>query len=261
MCRRGSDWPVKVFDLGRTLLNPNRSQIMAVIARCLQHGTKIGFIMLLAMGSLAVTNAEDLPIVYRCDFEEGAADWAPTDQTAWKIDHTLAENAVYSQFKKRSAYNPPHRSPYNIALVKKLDLGTFQLDVKVLSTHKDYNHRDACLFFGYQNPGQFYYVHLGKKADPHANQIFIVNKSPRIKISSKTTSGTNWDSKWHHVRITRNVITGKIAVFFDDMNKPAMQATDRSFLSGQIGLGSFDDTTAWNDLIVRGSLTKRSSVK
>ncbi|MEC9092045.1 MAG: hypothetical protein VX438_05010, partial [Planctomycetota bacterium] len=118
------------------------------------------------------SRAEELPILYRCDFDKGATDWNPTDPAAWKIDKTLRADAVYSQFKKKSQYDPPFRSPYNISLLTKLTVQSFQIDVDVLSTHKDYNHRDACLFFGYQNPSQFYYVHLGKKADPHANQIF-----------------------------------------------------------------------------------------
>lgn len=196
---------------------------------------------------------EKLPIVYQTDFENGAGDWKPTDAAAWKIDKSLKSgDAVYSQFKKRSNYKPPHRSPLNMSLVNDIQVGSFQLDVKVLSTHEDYNHRDACLFFGYQNPGQFYYVHLGKRADPHANQIFIVNKAARTKISTTTTKGTDWDDQWHHVRIKRDIKSGSIEIYFDDMTKPVMTATDRNFLKGQIGLGSFDDTTAWNDLVLRG---------
>ena len=60
-----------------------------------------------------------------------------------------------------------------------------------------------CIVFGYQDPAHFYYVHLGKKADDHANQIFIVNGADRKKISLTSTSGTNWDDKWHTVRVVR----------------------------------------------------------
>lgn len=195
---------------------------------------------------------DELPVIYRSDFEKGAKDWSPTDKTAWKVDKELSSEAVYSQFKKKSNYNPPHRSPYNISLLKNVNVGSFQIDVDVLSTHKDYNHRDACLFFGYQNPAQFYYVHLGKKADPHANQIFIVNKAARTKISLTTTDGTNWDDKWHHMRIKRDSKAGTIEIFFDDMKKPVMTAKDGNFTWGQVGLGSFDDTTAWKNFELRG---------
>lgn len=205
-----------------------------------------------AVASVERGSADDWPIVYQCDFDKGASDWKPTDASAWKIDKSLTEDAVYSQFKKRSKYDPPHRSPYNMSLVKGIKVSSFQIDVDVLSTHKDYNHRDACLFFGFQNPGQFYYVHLGKKADPHANQIFIVNKAARTKISKTTTAGTNWDDEWHHVRIKRDAEKGTIEIFFDDMKKPVMTAVDKNFQWGQVGLGSFDDTTAWNNFVLRG---------
>ena len=127
------------------------------------------------------------------DLFQSAEHWEPTDTTAWKIKKaskgTFTGN-VYSQFKKKSNYKPPHRSPLNISWLKDVTVGSFQLDVDVLSTHKDYPHRDACLFFGFQDPAHFYYVHLGKKTDDHANQIFIVNGKPRTKISTKTTPGT-----------------------------------------------------------------------
>ncbi len=201
-------------------------------------------------GSFSI--ADDLPVIYKCDFEHGSDQWAPTDSAAWKIDKSLTDDAVYSQFKKKSNYTPPFRSPFNRSLVKEISVGDFQIDVDVLSTHKDYNHRDACLFFGYQNASQFYYVHLGKKADPHANQIFIVNKAARTKISKTTTPGTDWDDKWHHVRIKRDVEKGSIEIFYDDMKKPVMTAVDKHFQWGQVGLGSFDDTTAWNNFVLRG---------
>ena len=82
-----------------------------------------------------------------------------------------------------------------------------------------------CLFFGYQDPAHFYYVHLGKKTDDHANQIFIVNGADRKKISTKTTDGTNWNDDWHSVKIVRKVADGSIEVYFDDMKTPVMTAT------------------------------------
>jgi hypothetical protein len=119
------------------------------------------------------------------------------------------------------------------------------LEAKVRSTHPDYGHRDVCLVFGYQDPSHFYYVHLGKQADDHANQIFIVNEAPRTKISLTSTDGTNWDDQWHHVKVVRRAADGAIEVYFDDMEKPVMTARDKTFLTGRIGIGTFDDTSDW----------------
>jgi hypothetical protein len=194
--------------------------------------------------------AKELPLLFRDDFTKGAARWEPTDPGAWKVVKTDKGN-VYSQFRM-SKYKPPHRSPHNLALVKDLSVGDFVLEVAVQSTGKDGPHRDMCLFFGHQDPSHFYYVHLAKKADDHANQIFIVNGAPRKKISTKTTAGTPWDDKWHTVKVVRTVADGKISVYFDDMKTPAMTATDRTFTWGRVGLGSFDDSGDWSDFRLRG---------
>lgn len=215
----------------------------------------------LAVGvSTASLVAEDVEpsqkVLYKTEFEKGADDWEPTDAKAWKIEQ-VDGNAVYSQFKKRSDYKPPHRSPYNIALLKDRVVRDFVLTAKVKSTHPDYGHRDACLFFGYQDSAHFYYVHLGKSTDDHANQVFIVNEAPRTKISQKTTPGTPWTDDWHRVKIVRQVDSGLIEVYFDDMEEPAMVARDKTFVWGRIGLGSFDDTTQWDDVRLEGTAGKQ----
>jgi len=204
--------------------------------------------------SFAVAQGEDVKV--NEDFESGADNWKPTDPTVWKVTK-IGGRTVYSQHKKKSSYKPPHRSPYHISLLRDVVVSDFTLDVEVLSTHPDYGHRDACLFFGYQDPAHFYYVHLGKKTDPNSNQIMIVNDAPRTKISTKTTPGTNWDDKWHSVRIIRKVEDGTIEIYFDDMDTPALTAKDDTFKWGQIGLGTFDDTTAWDNLKLEGKKGER----
>jgi quinoprotein glucose dehydrogenase len=197
-------------------------------------------------------SASELPVVYREDFESGADHWQPLDANQWQVKKTDG-GQVFSQFEKKSAYKPPHRSPTNVALLKDIVVGDLELTAKVRSTHPDYGHRDAVVVFGYQDPAHFYYVHLGKQADDHANQIFIVNGAARKKISLTSTTGTNWDDEWHTVRVSRNAGDGTIAICFDDMKSPVMMAKDSTFLSGQIGVGTFDDTSDWDDVVVRGA--------
>jgi len=192
-----------------------------------------------------------LPLIYRQDFSAGNLDMLePSDANAWKIEE-LDGNKVASQFQHIETKTPV-RSPFNRAVFKDLVVGDFVLDVKLQSTAKDYPHRSLCLFFGYQDPAHLYYVHFGQKADDHANQIFIVNNEPRVKISTKTTEGTPWDNNWHHARIVRKVDPGTIDVYFDDMEHPVMTAVDKTFTWGQVGIGSFDDTGRFDDVLVYG---------
>jgi hypothetical protein len=205
---------------------------------------------------LALAVEPDLPVVFRENFEQGAEAWKPFDPGQWRLEK-MDRGHVYSQFQKKGAYQPPVRSPFNVALLKDVVLSDLVFDAKVRSTHEDYGHRDAVVVFGYQDPSHMYYVHLGKKADDHANQIFIVNGAPRKKISTTSTPGTDWDDAWHHVRVVRSVTYGTIEIYFDDIQKPIMTATDRTFAWGQVGIGTFDDTSAWDDIVVRGTKVER----
>ena len=187
----------------------------------------------------------------REDFDNDASRWQPTDGTAWKV---VKENdsSFYSMFKD-SQYNPPVRSPVNFALLKDISVTSFQLDVQMRSTQEVYGHQDLCLFFGYQDPSHFYYVHLGREADDHANSIFLVNGKPRVSIATQRTDGTDWSKDWHHVRVKRDIRLGTIKVYFDDMKKPIMTTKDKTFVFGQIGIGSFDDTGDFDQIRLFGT--------
>jgi hypothetical protein len=205
--------------------------------------------------STAPAGDKQLPLVFEDNFAKGAERWQPTDAAAWKVVKT-DKGSYYSQFQQ-SKYKTPFRSPFNFSLVKDLQVADFVLEAKVLSTGKDGDHRDMCLFFGYQDSAHYYYVHMAKKADDRANQIFIVNGSDRVKISTKTSKGTPWDDQWHNVKVVRKTGAGAIEIFWDDMNTPIMTASDKTFAWGQVGVGSFDDSGHWADVKVHGVLHKK----
>lgn len=194
----------------------------------------------------------NLPLLFSEDFQSGnASRWEMNDPKAWKVlQHR--NNHVLS-LTKQSMVKTPVRSPYNRALIKDLYLSDCVIDVRLQSTVKDYNHRDLCIFLGYQDPKHFYYVHLAKKADKHANQIFIVDNTDRELIDgSESTAGTNWDDHWHHVRVVRKVQEGLILVYFDDMEKPVMRGVNKEFKWGQVGVGSFDDLGDFDNVHIYG---------
>lgn len=213
----------------------------------------LSMLLTLSAGS-PVFGAEDDPalrgmkLVYQHDFEDQKTDrYQPTDTTAWTLLNQDG-NHVIALTKKNSDFKPPFRSPLNRSLIKDLKVGSFVMDLRMQSTIPDYNHRSLCLFFNYQDDAHLYYVHFGKRTDDHANQIFIVNNAARVKISSKTTDGTPWDDAWHRARIIRNVESGDIQVFFDDLRTPVMTANDKTFREGLVGFGSFDDIGNFDDV-------------
>jgi len=191
-------------------------------------------------------------VVVRDDFERDEPDgWDFTDRAAWRIVREPGRDSRVLELFQASKYEPSVRSPFNIALRREVEPGEFVMDVKVRSTTRDYGHRDLCLIFGHVDPSHFYYVHIAKEADPHANSIFLVDGKPRVSIAETRTKGTAWTDGWHDVRLKRDAASGLIEVFFDDMTHPIMTAHDKTHSRGRIGLGSFDDTGMFDDLVVK----------
>jgi len=199
-------------------------------------------------------NREGLPLVYSEDFEDGGEGWVFTDDAAWEV--RLEDNNHALALHKSSQYQPPVRSPHSIARIEGLKVSDFILEARMKQIGKEYGHRDLCIFFGYQDPSHFYYCHIATKADPHAHSVFIVDAKPRLSIAKERTPGADWGTGYHKVRMVRSTETGKIQVFFDDMEKPIMVAEDKTFLEGGIGFGSFDDVGLFDDIKIWGKVAR-----
>lgn len=209
----------------------------------------------LSLAALLAYAADEAPALFKTDFEgdDIFTVWKTTEPAAWKISDGKTGKGL--ELLRKSNYAPKVRSPHSYALIENVEVTDFQLDVDVKSTAKDYGHRSLCFFFGFQDPEHFYYCHLAKAADPHAHSIFLVNGAPRLSIvkDGDRTQGVVWTDGWHHVRIKRDVASGSIDVYFDDMTKPIIHAVDKTFTWGKVGLGSFDDKGIFDDFTLRGT--------
>jgi len=212
---------------------------------------KTAALILIVLALDTRASVQELPELLKEDFEKGHDQWEFSDPKAWKIAETDKGKSL-SLFQKTTP-KTPHRSPFGVALLKDVVVGDFVLELDVQSTVKDYPHRDLVFVFGYQDPAHFYYSHLGKRTDKHANQIFIVNAADRMMISTRTTEGTNWTDDWHRVKIVRKVAGGTIEVYWDDMKTPAQTAVNKAFLWGRVGIGSFDDLGHFDNVVMRGA--------
>lgn len=196
------------------------------------------------------TAAEEPPagmqLAFADDFSAGKGRWDITDDASWDIV-SFDGNPAMALNKRVSAYAPKVRSPHNIALVKDLEAEDCVITFRVRSTADTGNHRDCCVFFGHRDPEHFYYVHLGAKPDPASGQIMIVDGAPRRPLT-KNERPVPWDDAWHAVKLVRTGGTATIAVYFDDMQTPLMSVEDGSFGKGRIGIGSFDDMNAFDDV-------------
>ena len=170
-----------------------------------------------------------------------------SDPAVWK--HVAGDDKKgflqlqYDRKAYKSTYTPKHRSPVHIAILKQYPMTDFVLDVELMSTTEQYGHQDLCLFFGFQSPEKYYYVHLAPAPDANAHNVFVVNDAPRKNLLEPQKKGVEWKKDtWHTVRVVRQATTGKTEVYFDDMTKPVLKAEDKTFQTGFVGFGSFDDT-------------------
>lgn len=218
-------------------------------------------ICLLAGTASAADKPEGIPANYRLlyeqDFEKPAiGDFVFTEPSEWKQvkgDKNSWLELHYDR-KAKPAYEPKHRSPFHIALIADKVFGDCIVEADLQSTVPPYGHQDMCLFYGFTAPDRFYYTHLAVAADPHAHNIFIVNEAPRAAIAKETTKGITWsEGQWHKVRLARDSAAGTIQVYFDDLTKPVMTASDKTFPKGYAGVGSFDDTGRIDNIRVWGT--------
>jgi hypothetical protein len=159
-------------------------------------------------------------------------------------------------------YKPPHRSPRCIALIDGREFGDFVLEVDAMQTGRDEPHRDLCFFFGVKDVANYYYVHIAKAADPNAHNIFRVADKPRTNIAEKTTNGADWgNGEWHRIKIERELESGAIRVYFDDMENPIMRAMDKVHGWGMIGFGSFDNTGRFRNFTVSATGSRPTTKK
>jgi hypothetical protein len=214
--------------------------------------------VIIAFCLFSVAHAQQIPdnykLLYEQDFEGDVSlnDFEISDFKAWKIGK--GKDGKVLELYGKSRYIPQYRSPLNIAFIKDKKFGNFILEADLQQTGKEYGHRDLCLFFGIKDPANYYYTHMASKADPNAHNIFLVNDAPRTNIASRTTEGIDWGDteEWHKVRLERNIDTGIIKVFINDMSKPVIEAEDKHFNLGYIGFGSFDDTGKIDNIKIWG---------
>ena len=148
------------------------------------------------------------------------------------------------------------RRPSALALLNGPETSDTTLEVELRSTAAlpDVTpRRDVLLVIGYQSPTRFYYVHISAVRDDVHNGIFLVNDADRRRIDSRSDGAPLRDQAWHRARVVRRPSTGRIEVFVDDRREPIMVGTDKTLAWGRAGVGSFDDTAEFRNVVVTGT--------
>lgn len=228
-------------------------QGQASVRKTQRFGLTVCLLILASVGTLGTSagqtrhtnrRAAASTITFHDGFESGNLNaWHFPFPEDWQI---LAEGSNHYLHMLRSRPPGVPRRPRQFALIKGARVGSFDFHVRLRRQQ-----RSVIVVFNYVDTLHFYYAHLsvddGHKQPVH-NGIFIVNGGPRVRIAGLDAPPALPDFKWHQVRIERNANSGLIQVFIDKAAKPLFSVADRTFVCGQIGVGSFDETGDFEDV-------------
>lgn len=211
----------------------------------MKHALTIAMTLAFAASTFADHHEAKVPkgykLVYHQNFDkaDAAKGFQFSDPKAWKHSDEGKKTGAL-ELHGKSKYKTKVRSPFNIALIDGVSVGSFVLEADMRQTGREYGHRDMCVFFNFTDPAKFYYIHIASTPDPHAHNVFLVNDAARKAIADIPKQGIKWGSDWHKVRVERIADAGDIKLYFD--GKLIHHTKDKHFNAGMIGFGSFDDT-------------------
>ncbi|PSL00283.1 hypothetical protein CLV63_102410 [Murinocardiopsis flavida] len=184
----------------------------------------------------------------------GPEHWAPVTPEKWDFP---GSEVVLTE----AGTDPgPPRRPYEYAvLTAGPRFGEVRIDAEVrIDEPVEVDNRDVVVLFGYRSPTEFYYAHLSQDNTiyPH-NGIFKVDGADRERIDDQWDGEVGappaiTDAEYHPVSVRHDPRSGRIAVFVDGAKRPLMTAKDRTFDSGRVGFGSFDNYGRLRALKVTG---------
>jgi hypothetical protein len=184
---------------------------------------------------------------------------APDALTKFTLDGNGAWEVANGLLVLTKAGTPggPIRRPAALAVLQSPPLVSATVEVEMRSTAPlEVKNRDLEIIFDYLSPTRFYYVHLAGITDPVHNGIFLVDGKDRRRIDDGKAPPQLTDREWHRVRLERDSERGRIQVFVDGADQPALTATDTTIHGGRVGLGSFDDTGEFRRFSVAGYAVK-----
>jgi len=191
-----------------------------------------------------------MTVVAAFDFETGSAEgWRPNDPARWRV----ADDNGSKVYELTAPGTPGAvRAPTSWSVLAEYDVGSFELMGRLrCDTDPATAARDMCVIFHYQDPAHFYYVHFAGTSDGVHNIIGLVDGADRVKINAEPAGGSVFrltDRAWHVFKVTCDASTGEIRAYLDDMTAPILTARDRTLGHGLVGVGSFDDTGAFDDI-------------
>jgi len=197
-----------------------------------------------------------LPLLIADDFKDGKAGaWLPNIPDHWRV---AREEGAFVYQLTAPGEQGKMRAPTSWSLLKEFEVTGFVFSGWIkCQTDPAVNQRDICIFFHFQDPTHFYYVHFSASSDENHNVIAIVNGAERTKINSEPPGKSVYrltDLNYHYFKVTCDAVTGDIKAYLDETTTPILTAVDKTLGHGLVGVGSFDDTGSFSNIKLWGSI-------
>lgn len=184
---------------------------------------------------------EGYALAYETEFASGdLGPWVARPGSEWTV-RTEGERHILGLTKQGEPFT--FRAPFGYVTLPAPEVGDFALVAVVRClTDPAVKGRDVCAFLGFGDNAHYRYVHLSAEAVGPHNAIAMVDGSDRQPLTLLEPGTPKMlDRAWHLVKVTREMATGTIRAYVDDMASPCLMAVDPKPEAGRVGLGSFDD--------------------
>ncbi len=202
----------------------------------------IGAVVLLAALAAPAAAAE-----WSANFDDGSVgDWLLPLERDWKLVPHGGGKAL--SLETPMPIGSPRR-PVKFAVYKPACVSDFELEVSLQRRQKS-----LIVVFGYQDRMHFYYAHLSVDDGGHSvhNGLFKVYGGSRYRIAGAGSAPSLPSEDWHKARIVRQVSDRSLRVYMDGQTAPLFEGIDPGLAYGRVGLGSFDETGAFDDFRLQG---------
>jgi hypothetical protein len=174
-------------------------------------------------------------------------DWTVPDTRDWKIADDAGAPVLQLLVGREPLPGP--RKPFQFALMEMPAATAMTLEADVRPTK-----RSLMIVYAYQDPEHFDYVHFSTDTalkQAFHNGVFHVYGGERVRISAREgPAAFPKINRWFHIKVVWDGTTGEVHGFVAGQAVPALHAVDLSLNHGAVGIGSFDETGDFKNVVV-----------
>lgn len=169
--------------------------------------------------------------------------WTPLTPSRWSVVSDSGDNAL---FLNTTAYSPLPILRLGEYILAPDSYADFSLKVDARSAESAGNaNADYALVFGFQDANNYYYMLFNKTLVNTKLSVVVAGERADLATATQGLTGNEYNT----AEVRR--IGDTIEVWFD--GNLVLQVTDTTYMSGRVGLGSFNDSAYFDNIRITDS--------